>query len=256
MITVDSICNDIYIRLGDTDKQVYNINRIIQLINKGLRDVSIRTNMFYRIIHIVIDNEQNIIRLPIDFQRLIYVEDALGKNIGFKTIEEISSTNPNWKEQVGSRIEAIIYNNNNLAQFYIFPKIKNIMNSGIHSNSPYGMITNFVENSIKYTIIDKQEYGMYEIVQPSILCITYNSLPKEIESIRDSVDIAPQVIDLLTMYVVFEALKDNTSTMSMGKASLLQAEYEVALDRYINNTKALNYTEVDRDYASVLFATY
>lgn len=257
MIYTRTLLNDVYARLGDPTRSIYTINRIISLINKALRNISTNTNIFHKSITIAIQDKQSKISMPKDFFQFVRVQTKKeGRVIPFITYEEMDNKVRDWQNKEGAKIENIVFNHMNMGEVVLYPKVSNKIDSGYKSNSLYGMITK-IETTQNYDIIEtKEEYGMYEFVEHAVLDIIYNSIPNDVVSEEDSIDVPEMIADAVALFVVSEALKDSIATQNIEKASYFYAEYQIKIDEFVKNATSKNYSNHDRTYRNIAYSTY
>lgn len=248
---VSDLIIDIGFKLGDVRNQVYTTVRLHRLLDKAFRDIATRTRLFYAEIHITILDNETLMVMPENFFNLVRVEDVKGNVIPFKTLEEMDREKKEWSQDIGDKITAIVYTQNNIRNFIIYPKVKNTKDKSIKTNSNYGMITSFNSTNINYKEVNIERYGMLDVQENSTLKITYNKRLEDITNDNTMLDIDRQIGDLAVLFVTSEALKDNTSSQNIEISKTIRFEYEALLAQYQSDTRRTNYVERDRNSVDI-----
>ena len=236
-ILASDIINSVRLIVADVsiagNSNRWSDERIIELINLGLNDLSIQSRLFAKIAYLrildgVVDYDINDIAISVE--RTEWDGKAL-RNLSFSEIEEI--TNRNWQVIQGTP-SAVVYGLQPYTKFKLYPTPLDI---GIDNTSDvYGMvdIRSFLSSQNDNQIFEDVEainsvYGMLDVedLRRNFLKIFYIARIPRVNSASDELDelVNIDIMDVLRHYVASELFNDSIDRINVQLGQLQYSKY-------------------------------
>lgn len=260
---VSSIISSVRYRVGDVPSTKFTDARIIELINEGLDDIARKVDINKGELVLPIVPYQRKVTIPDpDFIKLLRVR-CNNLPVEMKSFAELDKI-PQWEEEVGSRLKAVVYNLNNPKELHLYP----LLEETVQTN--YRQLNNFVTNDGTYGIaIDipgitrsdldgiitgvKTNEDVNIIYTPdgmapngqitsmadgfNLLDIRYTKRPKQIANKSDNIDLDEMFKTTLVYYVSGMILLDDTRGENINKGMLFINKYKTELDNIKEHEK-------------------
>lgn len=261
MATVETLLNEVRYTIGDERKTKYTDARLLTLYNEGMRDIVKQTKVLRDSITLLVENGITTYALPDDVYFLTRaIQEGTDEPIVFKTYSEMDQEIPGWEnDERGSVVEALIYNEQNLNEITIYPKLNGIDGtyfkladgtSVILDSGTEGAITYLADTSTEYTSVVTQNAGNYGALV-SIdydwfnVKINYVRKPVVATAISDAVDLPDIYFPAVKYYIAGVALLDDSNNEGVQKGTLLLQKYTTEIG-IMKSKSSSNYHRVDR----------
>tara|TARA_B110000211_G_scaffold234725_1_gene305884 strand:+ start:1148 stop:1882 length:735 start_codon:yes stop_codon:yes gene_type:complete len=219
--------------LSDQLKTRWSDARLIQLLNDGLKDVSMQTDFFVSEVLLTLLNNvttYDISDRAVRISRIQYLED----NLPFISRTGMDRIHSNWETATGTVPTKIIYTEQSVGKFTVYPIVANSQNDNIVQTTQYGIITD-----ISYS--DTQPIIATTGVTAGYLRVFYSKKHIDITAITDTIDMNEFIVEPLSHFVAGKALRDNmdTQSRSVGQEELLNYQ---RLILSLNDARVSNFT--------------
>lgn len=232
-MTAQALINRIRPKIGDKNSNKWTDARIIEVINEGLEDLAKHANIKY--------TDKTYPVLP--YQRKLIIDDDKflrlkrvridNEDITFTTFEKLDKTTSRWEEKTGEKLEALIYNNQNIRELTLYPLLTETATDyqslnendrllidvpGVTQDDVYGLVTGFdLEDIITPENIYDPDFTEYQPITHISdvfinINIQYYSTPQEVEEVTDIVDFDESYKNTLVYYVSGVLLIEDSRT--------------------------------------------
>jgi len=228
--------------LADPDKERWTDDRLIRLLNYGVKDLVFRARLLTSVVYLELETGTTTYDLSSEFLKLERVQFKEQK-LPFMSHAQMDAYAANWQDVVGEDVvEAIIYDKMDAGLLRIYPSLTSISNSGVTQNSLYGIlvdvsITN-IPNFINFEDI---------VTDTSYLSVYGITKPEKVTGLNDLRPIPEQWDETLVHYIVGHALRTDMDDQNraFGNEELQLYEIsvaEISAYRAANSTVSTNVT--------------
>ena len=257
-MTVQTILDEVRYTIGDERKTKYTDARLLILYNEGMRDIVKATNIFRESTSILVENGVTGYLLPSDVYALTRVTQD-GEPIEFKTFNDMDNENPGWELEEGTDIiQAIVYNEQNINEVTIYPKLNGIGStyfklpdgtSVVLDSGTEGAITYLADTSTTHTVAVAREDATYG----ALVGITYDWFPLVIQytkkptiaALIDESELPDIYYPTIKYYIAGTVLLDDSNNESSQKGTLLLQKYGAEV-KDMKKTSSVNFHRVNR----------
>jgi len=156
MSKVSKLITQIRDTLNDPDGDRWDDNRLIRSINETVSDINQKSRVLRAKGKVTLTSGISTYILEMDIQlitRILYD----GKNLVFKSHQEMDELGDTWEEDIGDEVEYIVYDHLNRSQIRTYPIMASDISEisgeygiitsldGITFNTPYGIMTSLYE---------------------------------------------------------------------------------------------------------------
>jgi len=272
MITVQAFINTVRNRVGDKNGNKFTDDRIIELINEGLKDLAKKAYVNKKQMNIPIVPYTRALVIPDD--NFIKLQRIRCNSVDLEkyTHDEMDKRFNKWEDKIGSKLDAIVYDLKNPKTIILFPLLDetsanyealNASDSllidipNVESDSAYGLITSIDTDDIivPENVYDETELQGYEpILNLSDTFITvsinYYAFPDkaDIDNITAKLDLDSSYHTTLLYYVAGTLLLDDNRTEGIARGQIFLQKYAMELktdiDRTSNSYQSVDYPEI------------
>lgn len=234
--TIQDFIAEVRYSLADELGKRWSNNRLIDLLNRGLRDFVLATNIIEAEAFVLLVNGQQVYDVSDKLLKLTRVEFQ-NEPLPLKSHKEMDRDfGLNWQVRTSAEsnplVERIIYDKTNRGLFKIYP-IQSEVNTIITSQD-YGIITAIVVD-IPVTIFYDIDDLPNDVVATEVLKIYYTVKPRKV-TVTDltggtvEMETADMWDDALKYFVIGYALLDDKDAANDAKAKDYIALYNIAVE--------------------------
>lgn len=244
MILAKEILKQARYTLSDLSKDRYSDERLLALLDQGVKDIAKNTTIFVEFSYIVIAN--NVV--DYDFSpiatKIVRVE-YLDQPVDFKTYADMDRNGRLWQHEVGDRPKAFVVDNHKRAYVKMYPIVNNAYNPYITYSSLYGITTDISYTDILPVMED--HYGdIGSIPAQALLKLFYVRKHEDIIDINQEVIIDELCKEPLAHYIAGRALRDNQDTQNRAMAAE-EMQFYYNLVNEFSVQKEANFANVKRE---------
>jgi len=219
--TVASLLTKVRRRLSDEDKQRWNDDRLLESLNEGITDIVAVTQMELENIKFVAIEEGLALYDLSDIALKITRVEWDSQKIPVITHNNMDSIKPGWSEDIGSQVEAAIYDRSRGGAIKLYP-IPSFTGTQAIVDAQYGTVTAIYGSSvITLEVIDGIPTGANLTEYIKVYFIARETIPL---TINDTIPLDTLWDQSLRHYIAFDALRDNFDAQSKQTA---QEEYQL-----------------------------
>lgn len=225
--------------LSDTDKRRYSDERLLKLLDEGVKEIAKKTTLFVENTIVVVHNLMNTLDLSPISTKIVGVE-YLDRPVKMYSMEEFNNLNRrDWAHVEGDKLEAVIYDKQPNSVLRLYPIIKNGINYNITYNSLFGIVTDISYSDILPIMFN--HYGdISGIPNDALIKVYYVRKHANIVDVNQEVIIDSLCQLPLEHYVAGRALRDNQDTQNRAMGNEELQLYEMLIEEY-NVEKAQNF---------------
>lgn len=206
MSKVSKLINDIRDTLNDPDSDRWDNDRLLRAINYAIRDINQKTKILRAKGKIQLTTGISTYVLDVDIQTITRVLYE-GRNIEFKSHDEMDAIKELWEEEIGDTVQYIVYDQLNRGQIRVYPIIASSIDQisgdygvitsldGISFNTPYGIVTSLYE--------PKGDMVLYYIKKPTL-----------VSGLNDTIDLDETWDKAIKHYVCGNVLRDDKDSQN------------------------------------------
>ena len=217
--------------LSDTGMNRWTDERLLSLLNDGLRDIAKTTILFTRNVFLGISNEVVDYDLSSTVIKIHRIE-WLGEPLPFYSFEEMDKKyGKGWQSVTGTEPLAIVYNLQNSGCFKIYPIVSNAQNDHMVFSQTYGIITYITYSDIEFLLED--DFGdLGELEETGYLKIFYTRKHPKVTDVNTEIELDDLTLEPLAHYIAGRALRDNTDVQNRTVGNEEINFYMKALEEY------------------------
>jgi len=223
--------------LSDLDKDRWADERLINLLNNGLLDLAMNTNLFTSKKYVELQNNvrsYDFSEVAVRILRVQYLEKVLP----FKTLEEMDSQNISWETVTGDTPKAIIINKQNRSNFTVYPEPLDVPGEGIEFPEAYGIVTSFTYAELDFADV----YGDIASITIPGLIVSYSEKQPKVETLVDVVTVDEFAKVALEHYIAGFAFRDNMDAQNRQMGAEEIALYSTLMNK-MKEEKSKNFTQ-------------
>lgn len=232
--------------LSDLSADRWSDERLLELLNDGLSDISINTillreTLLYPIADGVVD-----IDLSTLVTRVTRVE-YLDKPLLFKSFDEMDREKPEWQLEEGTIPKAIVYDEQKTGLYKLYPIVSTAYNPYIEYNSLFGIVTEISYSDIA-PIVANTIGDISGVTQAGMLKFYFVRTHPKVTDINQDVAIDNITRKMLVHFIAGFAFRDNQDSQNRALANEELGYYSTMTDMY-SAKRAMNTTTVEREVA-------
>lgn len=231
--------------LSDQTGNRWSDARLLSLLNDAIREVAARTKVFNKKGFIPILNNLSTYDIS-SFATKIRRVEYLGVRLPFYSHDELDDLNFGWRNVVGDKPEAIVYDKDNFGVFKVYPIVENSNFDYLDSNSPYGVIGDLAYEDFEF-VPQGDTFGDLDLpASKDYLYIYYILKHPEIVAVTDEVQLDDIYKFMLANFIAAKAFMDNLDTQSIEMAKGHEDAFEDKLKTFVEES-AESSTQAKRD---------
>lgn len=229
--------------LSDKSRDRWTDERLLILLNDGMRDIAKRTTLFVETTFYKVQN--NIVDIDLSsISTKIVRAEYLDEPLPIYSFEEMDTKKRNWQLDKGDKVKALVIDKQRNGLYKQYPIVENAFNDMIVFNSPYGMVTDITYSDIAPVLIDN--YGdIGTIPNEALIKFYYVRKHAKVYDINDVLHIDDLVEQPLASYIAGMALRDNQDAQNRGMANEELSLYSAMVENY-SMEKMENFARTNR----------
>lgn len=211
MLASDVIKNARY-NLSDTSPQRWTDERLLSILNDGLKDIAKTTILFIDTIFVELVNEQTEYDLS-DFAFKILRVEYEDKPLALTSHSELDKKHPLWQQAVGPKLKAYLIDKQREGCLKVYPKLTEGSQSNIDFGSNYGIITGITYSELELNI-EGTLGDLGEVEEDGFIKVFYVRKHPVVTDLTDTLYISDVAEEALGHYIAGRALRDNQDTQN------------------------------------------
>lgn len=216
--------------LSDTDGDRWSDERLLVLLNDGIRNIALNTTLFVETIFYVVTDLVVDIDIATNSLKILRAE-YLDEPLPFFTFDEMDKKDKTWQLDTGTEVKALVYDRQKNGLLKQYPIVSNVQNPNIVYDGSFGVVTYISYSDIEPVVADL--YGdLAGIPDDALIKFYYIRKHAKVTDINTELEIDDLIENPLAHYIAGMALRDNQDVQNRGMAKEELELYSALVDQY------------------------
>lgn len=231
MIKAKEILRQARYSLSDTEADRWDDDRLLALLNNGIKDIAKNTTLFvettfYTVANLVVD-----IDLSFRTAKILRAE-YLDEPLPFYSFAEMDQKHGNrWQLEEGDKVKALVYDKQKNGLLKQYPIVSNALNPHIVYNQLVGVTTDISYSDI-LPVLEDYIGDIAHIPDDALIKFYYIRKHEKVVDINEELAIDELVEQPLIHYIVGHAFRDNQDTQNRQQGNEELNLYYSAVEEY------------------------